>query len=87
VDRLGNQTFLHVSAWEILTEIFSIYFYDVLKFCFAFKHLFCIYNEQDWIEYITTQYRAFAFWTGLHFHPGDKTWYWTNEQQADMTLM
>ncbi|XP_048745666.2 lymphocyte antigen 75-like [Ostrea edulis] len=43
--------------------------------------------EKDWIEYITTQYRAFAFWTGLHFHPGDKTWYWTNEQKADMSLV
>ncbi|XP_062619543.1 macrophage mannose receptor 1-like, partial [Saccostrea cucullata] len=44
-------------------------------------------DERDWIQYITMQYRAFAFWSGLHFHPHDKTWYWTNEHKANMDLV
>nr|XP_022339806.1 C-type mannose receptor 2-like [Crassostrea virginica] len=44
-------------------------------------------DQKDWIQYITMQFRAFAFWSGLHFHPGDKTWYWTNEQKANLDLV
>uniref|UniRef100_K1QGT6 C-type mannose receptor 2 n=1 Tax=Magallana gigas TaxID=29159 RepID=K1QGT6_MAGGI len=44
-------------------------------------------DQKDWIQYITMRFRAFAFWSGLHFHPGDKTWYWTNEQKASMDLV
>lgn len=44
-------------------------------------------DQKDWVQYITMQFRAFAFWSGLHFHPGDKTWYWTNEQKASMDLV
>lgn len=95
IDSYSQQQFCCMSRLSnnFLNTI-EVFFYPWLFRKKSFFRVFYIYmydkidlTSQDWIQYITMRFRAFAFWSGLHFHPGDKTWYWTNEQKASMDLV